>query len=252
MTETRTIQRYGWKPSLPDQRDLHADTAELKVMPEVDPRRDMVAPYDQGNLGSCTANAVAGAIQYDRSLNHDSSDDYTPSRLDIYYGERQLEGAPIDQDTGAFGRDGLKYAHSQGVFDERLWPYDISKFAESPPSEARQKIGSYKVVPRNITAFKRVLSNRQTVCIGFTVYESFESSQVAQTGVMPLPSEQESVLGGHEVLVVGYLKSEPHYALVRNSWGGWGLGGYFLMPWAVLTDPGMSDDFRTIYRPKGK
>jgi C1A family cysteine protease len=254
VSPVRTISGYGWKPSLPDQRDVHADASTLPVLPEVDPRNAMPPVYDQGALGSCTANAVAAAIQYDRSLNTNGKDDYTPSRLDIYYGERKIEGSPADQDTGAYGRDGFKFARRTGVFPENFWPYDVAKFAQKPPLVHRDKLAStYKVVPRSVNAFKRVLSNWQTIALGFTVYSSFEDNQTAHSGLMPFPAPNERVLGGHEVLVVGYLQDYPDHALVRNSWGiGWGMAGYFLMPWAVILDPNMSDDFRTIYRPAGK
>jgi C1A family cysteine protease len=199
---------------------------------------------------------VAAAIEYDRRLNTDSSDDYTPSRLDIYYGERVLEHSPVDQDTGAYGRDGFKFAQKTGVIPEADWPYDISRFADKPPADAahRHKIGTYKAVGRSVTALKAVLSNRQTVAFGFTVFESFESSEVDRTGIVPMPDTRlEQVLGGHEVLAVGYLRDHPQHALVRNSWGeGWGIGGYCLFPWAILLDDGMSDDFRTIYRGLGQ
>lgn len=241
----------GWRPSLPDFRDEVADHSGIKVLPEVDPRADLPVIYDQGQLGSCTANAVGAAIQYSAML--DGKDDFgVPSRLDIYYGERMLEHSPADEDTGAYGRDGFKWAHTKGVIPEDDWPYDIGKFAQKPPDDIarRHKIGSYKAVTRSINSFKAVLSNKQTVAIGFTVYESFESDEVARTGLVPLPERGEGILGGHEVLVVGYLKSEPLYALTRNSWGGdWALDGYFLMPWAYLMDHNLSSDFRTVYRP---
>ena len=100
---------------------------------------------------------------------------------------------------------------------------------------------------------KAVLSNRQTIAFGFTVYESFESQEVAQTGIVPMPTRDERTLGGHEVLLVGYLKNEPNYGLVRNSWGtSWGMAGYFLMPWAYLMDANLASDFRTIRRPMGQ
>lgn len=247
---SRTVQRYGWKPSLPDHRDLIADTATLPIHPEVDPRYDMPAVYDQGQLGSCTANAIAAAIEYDARLNGDAMA-VTPSRLDIYYGERELEGT-AGQDSGAYGRDGFKYAHKTGVIPEADWPYVIARFAEQPPLDVarRHRIGAYAAVPRTVTSIKRVLSNRQTIAFGFSVFESFESAQVAKTGVMPVPAQIERMLGGHEVLMVGYLKAHPGHALCRNSWGAkWGLAGYFLMPWAVVLDKAMSSDFRTIKRP---
>ena len=108
-------------------------------------------------------------------------------------------------------------------------------------------------MPRNLDSMKAVLSNRQTMAFGFSVYETFESPDVAKTGIVPLPTRGEKVLGGHEVLLVGYLKDEPNYGLVRNSWGtGWGIKGYFLMPWAYLLDAHLASDFRTIRRPAGQ
>jgi C1A family cysteine protease len=251
-TEVRKIQGYGWKPSLPDHRDLIADTSQLTIRPEVDPRKAMPAIYDQGQLGSCTGNAIAAAIEYDASLTKPLG--YTPSRLDIYYGERSYEGT-VPVDSGAYGRDGFKFAHVTGVIPETDWPYDIAKFKDQPPTEPtkRHKIGAYKAVPQTLTAFKAALSNRQTIIFGFSVYESFESQEVATTGIMPIPGQGESQIGGHEVLLCGYLKDHPEHGLVRNSWSAsWGIAGYFLMPWTVLLDPNMASDFRTIYRPTGK
>lgn len=247
-------QRYGWRPSLPDHRDLVADPAGVKILPEVDPRNELPPVYDQGQLGSCTANAVAAAIEYDARLGGRDIGG-TPSRLDIYWQERQLEHEPAGQDTGAYGRDGFRAAHGTGTIPEKAWPYDVAKFSTAPPHlvAQRHKIGAYKSVLRLTSAFKQVLSNRQTIAFGFTVYESFEGADVAKTGLVPVPTKAEQVLGGHEMLLVGYLKSEPKYAIGRNSWGtGWGLSGYCLFPWAILLNPGMSSDFRTISRPVGK
>jgi C1A family cysteine protease len=252
----RQIHRYGWKPSLPDTRDHIADAAGLAVQQEVDPRADLPDVFDQGQLGSCTANAVAAAVEYDAKLS--GADPGFLSRLWIYYYERKLEGAPADQDTGAQGRDGFKVCQKLGVPLEADWPYDISKFSAEPPAsldaEARvHRISSYTSVPRTLDSMKAVLSNRQTIAFGFSVYESFESPEVAQTGIVPLPTRNEKQLGGHEVLLVGYLMAEPNYGLVRNSWGtGWGMKGYFLMPWAYLLDATLASDFRTIWRAAGK
>ena len=251
--QPRRIQRYGWKPSIPDLRDHIADASELAVQDEVDPRGDLFPVFDQGQLGSCTANAVAAAVEYDAKLN--GSDPGALSRLWIYYYERKIEGSPADQDTGAYGRDGFKVCKTLGVPLEKDWPYDIAKFSEPPPAdladEARQhKISNYRSVPRNLDSMKAVLSNRQTIAFGFTVYESFESPEVAKAGVVPMPSRNEKTLGGHEVLLVGYLKDQTNYGLVRNSWGdGWALAGYFLMPWAYILDANLASDFRTIRRP---
>ena len=250
----RHIKRYGWKPSLPDHRDLLADTTGLTPLPEVDPRGEMPAVYDQGQLGSCTANAVGAALEYDSMLDGGSA--VAPSRLFIYYCERQIEGSLGKGDTGAFGRDGFKAAKRFGTPPETDWPYDITKYADDPPQPAWQDAAthkltkSYKSVTRSVNQFKQVLSNKQTIAFGFSVYSSFESADVAKSGIVPMPTPDEQQIGGHEVLAVGYLASEPNYLLVRNSWGsGWGLGGYFLMPWQYLLSTDLASDFRTIVRP---
>jgi C1A family cysteine protease len=251
----RQIRHYGWKPSLPDLRDHIADASELPVLEEVDPRSDLPEVFDQGQLGSCTANSVAAAVEYDAKLG--GSDPGFLSRLWIYYYERKIEGAPADKDTGAFGRDGFKVCKTLGVPLEKDWPYDIAKFSEQPSAsladEAHQhRISNYRAVPRNLDSMKAVLSNKQTIAFGFSVYESFESQEVAKSGIVPMPTRSEKMLGGHEVLLVGYLKDEPNYGLVRNSWGaGWGLKGYFLMPWSYILDAHLASDFRTIRRPAG-
>ncbi len=250
----RHIKRYGWKPSLPDHRDLLADTTGLTPLPEVDPRGEMPAVYDQGQLGSCTANAVGAALEYDGIL--DEASPVTPSRLFIYYCERQIEGSLGKGDTGAFGRDGFKAARRYGTPPETDWPYDITKYGDDPPQPAWQDAAahkltkSYKSVTRSVNQFKQVLSNKQTIAFGFSVYDSFESAEVAKTGIVPMPTPDEQQIGGHEVLAVGYLASEPNYLLVRNSWGTtWGLGGYFLMPWSYILSRDLASDFRTIVRP---
>jgi C1A family cysteine protease len=149
------------------------------------------------------------------------------------------------------GHDAFTVA-KHGIPDESKWLYDIAKFEAKPPDAEPRAFTlrkTVKSVPQTETSIKQVLSNKQTVAFGFTVYESFEDTWKEQ-GVMPVPEKGESVLGGHEVLIIGYVKSHPDYALVRNSWGtGWGLGGYFLFPWKVLLDPNTCSDFRTIVRP---
>ena len=93
---------------------------------------------------------------------------------------------------------------------------------------------------------KACLASGYPFVFGFTVYESFESPQVAKTGVAALPGPSEAVVGGHAVLAVGYDDAQ-HSFLVRNSWGdGWGMKGYFTMPYAYLTQSDLSSDFWTI------
>jgi C1A family cysteine protease len=238
--------RYGWRRPLPGLSYPQADTTGITVKTEVDPRHQMPPILDQGELGSCTANATSSCFQYDAIVHgHDCGQ---LSRLWIYYFERSLEHTLGQGDVGAMGHDAFTVAR-HGIPDESRYPYVIADFEAKPPDvEPRAYTLKREVrsVAQSLGQIKQVLSNEQTIAFGFTVYESFES-EWSQTGVMPMPAPGEGVLGGHEVLLCGYLHSQPHYALVRNSWGAeWGLAGYFLMPWAYLLDGNYCSDLRTI------
>jgi C1A family cysteine protease len=248
------IQRYGWIPDLPDRRDLTfaAAPATLEALPpRVDRRTDCPAVYDQGELGSCTAQAIAAALQVDQ-VKQAQSDAFTPSRLFIYYNERAIEGT-IDEDSGAMLRDGIKSVAKLGAPHETLWPYLIPKFRARPSAAAfrdgeRHQALRYQRVPRVLAQLKGCLAGGFPFLFGFSVYESFESRDVARTGAVPLPRPSEALLGGHAVLAVGYDDASQRF-IVRNSWGPrWGRGGYCTMPYAYLLDGGLSDDFWTIRR----
>jgi C1A family cysteine protease len=239
----------GWNRPLPGLTYPTADLSGVTVKLEVDPRKHMPKALDQLQLGSCTANATNRAFRYDTIM--DGKDCGELSRLWTYFFERSIEKTLDQGDCGAMGHDAFTVA-KHGIPDETLWPYDISKFEIKPPNEPRAYTLTKEVraVPQSLTAIQQALSANQTVPFGFTVYESFESEQVANTGIMPMPKRGEAVLGGHEVLACGYLKAHPHYILVLNSWNtSWGLNGYFLMPTSFLLDGSYASDLRTIRRP---
>jgi C1A family cysteine protease len=243
---------FGWVPDLPDHRDqLYAAPAPtIMALPaKVDLRNQCPPVYDQGQLGSCTGNAIAGAHQFDQ-MKEAANKAFAPSRLFIYYNERVIEGT-VASDSGAQIRDGIKSVGQSGVCPETEWQYDITKFAVKPPPQsytdaAKNKAIQYQRVARNLSQMKGCLAAGFPFVFGFTVYESFESPQVAQTGIVPMPAPKESVVGGHAVMAAGYDDSQQSF-IVRNSWGtGWGLKGYFMMPYAYLLDANLSDDFWTI------
>ncbi|MDO9711335.1 C1 family peptidase [Paracraurococcus lichenis] len=249
----RRIKGYGWRPDLPDIRD-HFYSAPLHALGTLPSKVDLrphcpKEVYDQGQLGSCTANAIAAAVQFDR-MKQQLTPDFIPSRLFIYYNERVIEGT-VGEDSGAYIRDGIKSVNRQGVCPETEWTYNISRFTEKPSEGCytdalKTRATSYSRLVRSLTQMKGCLASGFPFVFGFTVYESFESHEVAKTGVVPMPSTGEKVLGGHAVLAVGYDDASSRF-LVRNSWGpGWGMDGYFTMPYAYLTDGNLSDDFWTI------
>lgn len=247
------IKRFGWKPDLPDIRDHQFSCGFARLAPEelpksVDLRAHCPAVYDQGDLGSCTANAIGGAFEFCQLK--EKINVFTPSRLFIYYQERVMEGT-VDSDAGAMIRDGIKAVNCYGVCPESVWPYNIDHFTCKPTSAAYQnatghKAMAYQRLNQTITEMKQCLASGYPFTFGFTVYESFESETVAQTGLMPMPSPSDTVLGGHAVLAVGYDDDQKH-VIVRNSWGpNWGVQGYFYMPYDYITNPDLADDFWTI------
>jgi C1A family cysteine protease len=250
--KARPVERFGWVPDLPDARDFlySAPEAVLTKLPKkVDLRSKMPPVYDQGQLGSCTANAIGAAFEFDQIK--EGLTDFMPSRLFIYYNERAMEGT-IDTDSGAMIRDGMKSVAKLGVCTETTWPYDISQFTEKPPKTAYDEASEhqaviYRRVLGNLHQMQGALASGYPFVFGFSVYESFMSAEVAKTGEVPLPPRGEQLIGGHAVVAVGYDDKIQRF-IVRNSWGpGWGMKGYCTMPYGYLTDPGLSRDFWAIY-----
>jgi len=256
---------HGWEPDKPDVGDhLYEEHAykveQMAVLPSSVNLSPGCSPaYDQGQRGSCTGNGIAALIEF--LMKKQKNQSFMPSRLFIYYNERVMEGT-INEDAGAEIRDGIKSVVKQGVCAETEWPYsdDDETFKERPSDQCykdallHQALSYQRIPVHNLTLMKNCLAAGYPFTFGFRVYESFESQQVADTGIMPMPARREQFLGGHCVDAFGYDDAAGHF-LIRNSWGtDWGMSGtpgdvnrgYFTMPYDFLLKAKMTDDFWTI------
>jgi C1A family cysteine protease len=236
MTTRHKIQCYGYRKDKPDDRD-HLYVRSGKPVPQsVDLRAKFPAPWDQGQLGSCTAFGITGVIAYLHG--------FVGSQLWLYYQERKMEG-DVAQDAGAEIRDGVKVVATLGLPPEAAWPYDIAKFKKAPPAAAtkaakQELVTEYKRLT-SVADYLDCLASGFPFVVGITVYESFESDAVAATGKVPMPAHGEENLGGHCIGVVGY-DADGNW-ICRNSWGtGWGQGGYFTLPHAYLASKALASD----------
>ncbi|GFP74108.1 C1 family peptidase [Clostridium fungisolvens] len=250
----KPIRKYNLKEDKVDKRDYyfknHILSKSVQLPKSIDLREKMPPIYDQGALGSCTANAGCANKSY--FINNRLQF----SRLFLYYKERLIEGT-IYQDSGASIRDICIALTKYGVCEEDFFPYDTTKFTQMPSLLAdknalRYTINSYHRIT-SVEEVKQALANLLPVLLGINVYESFE--KVGKNGIVPMPGNFESVLGGHAVLLVGYVDgattinntpqklcdfirkktSSQGYFILRNSWGtDFGDKGYMYLPYEVF------------------
>ncbi len=249
----------GRKPDTPDQRDhlfrkVHAHLMAAPLAPRTDNIKtfpQFLPPLDQGQAGSCGPNAFARWIKQFHP-------EFDCSRLELYWQVRLLEGT-TGEDAGVETRDLFKAAQQTGVIPETDWPYDISKLTEEPPDYPavdRTKIISYSRLTSAMDVLA-CLSSGRTGVLGFEVPASFDDPEIASKGVLRYPQKAEPKIGGHDVHFVDYdlnfRKSavfrasgvDPalmtdHALLIENSWGVWGLGGFFwiALPWVIDASTG--------------
>ena len=260
----------GWHRDLPDMRDFTSESDKIdevlsksaslkkarKAMPStVDLRRWCSPIEDQGNLGSCTANAGVGMMEY---YERHALDKYMDaSRLFLYKVTRNLMG--FKGDDGAYLRDTMKAMVLFGVPPEKYWPYDIPRFNDEPTAfcysfaQSYQALRYYRLDPPKtkhsdvLKTVKQYLAADLPSMFGFSVYSSMPSLDDGK-GEIPYPAPGDTLEGGHAVLAVGYddnkkIGKEKGALLIRNSWSTrWGDKGYGWLPYAYV-DHGLADDF---------
>ncbi len=265
----------GWLPDYPDIRDytfdrrrlLEADEIRGLVEPvgitradgttlpsSVDLRRWCPPVEDQGGIGSCTANAGVGIVEYYEKRAFGRHLD--ASRLFLYKATRNL--AELRGDSGAYIRSTMGALVLFGVPPEKYWPYTDTDpgFDNEPEAFCYSFAENYKSIryfrhdPSDLSKAEVLEGVRKSLAagvpamFGFTVYSSI--SQAKATGRIPFPTVNDRVLGGHAVVAVGYDdkaevvnedgdSSTEGAFLIRNSWGKeWGDAGYGWLPYEYV------------------
>ncbi len=281
MSNSAPRQRFGWLPDYPDLRDYSPEhelvAPALKkaglgdpakaVLPAAADLREWCPPVeDQGDLGSCTANAAVAMVEYFERRAYGKHLD--ASRLFLYKTTRNL--LRWSGDTGAFLRTTMAALVLFGLPPEKYWPYQTDRYDEEPPAfcyafaQNYQALSYYRLDPPGTSGaavlkrLKTLLAAGFPAMFGFTVYSSI--AQADRSGKIPFPMPGERVEGGHAVLAVGYDDSmkirnaapkSPQTKgalLIRNSWGeGWGDGGYGWLPYDYVLK-GLAEDWWSLIK----
>lgn len=294
MNKTMKRPGMGWLPDYPDFRDYNGETDRLGSRLERVGQKDTVkamltklrvaAPAraalpasvdlrkwcspieNQGNLGSCTAHAGVGVVEYFERRAFGKHLD--ASRLFLYKVTRNL--LHLTGDTGAYLRSTMAAMVLFGVPPEEYWPYDTAAFEQEPSAfcyafaQSYQAIAYHRLDPKGtsgaalLAKIKSYLAAGLPAMFGFTVFDSYE--QADTTGKIPFPARVEDVVGGHAVVAVGYddalkIKNAGPGAdettgalLIRNSWGtGWGEKGYGWLPYEYVLQ-GLAEDWWSLLK----
>jgi C1A family cysteine protease len=240
---------FGWMPSLADHRDIVLSvTHTVNALPTTtNNRKNVNWCYDQGSESSCTGNAWADLCKY--VWKKDLQKDVNPSRNFIYYNEREIEqDTPLD--NGATLRSGAQVLSDTGFCLEETWGYSQGTLYTPPPvgcytQAASYKIKSYIAVQDNHMARLYCLASGYPFVFGMTVTASFETQNVSETGIVPMPTQEDKVIGGHAIMAVDYDDARQVF-VVLNSWGSsWGDNGFFYLPYSYM-ESNLTSDYWTL------
>ena len=283
MNEINENFGLGWVRDLPDFRDYSPENEKIKPLlkklnvlstpaslpVKIDLRAWCAPIEDQGALGSCTANAGVGMIEFYEKKAYGVWLD--ASRLFLYKATRNLLG--WTGDTGAYLRTTMGAMALFGVPPEKYWPYKIASFDAEPTAflyafaQSFQALNYYRLDPVGTTPtnllsqIKTNLAGNLPSMFGFTVYDSISQANGAGKGKIPFPCPTDKVAGGHAIMAIGYDdtlaikntnggKTTTGALLIRNSWGtSWGDVGYGWLPYEYVLK-GLAVDWWTLISEK--
>lgn len=244
--------KLNWRRQPVDNRDkitrrgVLFTPSELPVKFQLDKE---IPIYDQGDLGSCTANSGCACYRYEYAQLKNTFDTFDPSRLYLYYNTRKIEGS-TEEDAGAYIRDVFKALNKDGLCEESLFPYYTDRFATEPSPNCyingkKYQTVRYAAVPQDLNSLKSAVFSGAAISFGFDVYKSFMYGSWTEICPIPNPSK-EQLLGGHAVTIIGWDDNKKAF-LIQNSWGSdWKNKGKFYMPYEMVTDNKFCDDFWVI------
>jgi C1A family cysteine protease len=239
--KTKAGRNLNWRPRLP-----HHACEKLKLTGDVLPLKVDLRPtdspiFDQGQEGSCTANAGCGAYDYYRWK---AGQQLITSREFVYWVELAFDGNK-GQDAGSSLTTCSEVFSQKGTCLDQSWPYGAGEMFQEPPTSCWAEATRYKVkkalqIQQSEQLMKQCLASGNPFIFGISVYESFEN---AANGVIPMPGPDEQLLGGHALCCVGY-DDINQWFIFRNSWGtSWGSDGYGFIPYRYLADQNLASDF---------
>lgn len=254
------VRKYNLKPALKTGHEKYFSVEHHTVATDALPASydlrvssTCVPPIlDQGALGTCAANELANALQFCIAKELGTQNTWLPSRLFIYYFGRLYEGDSVAVDSGMSISGVCGSIAKYGAPAETLWSYDIKKYTIQPPRaailNAHTHVMGYQFlsVPQDLTHMKQALYSGFPIIAGVQLYSNFESQDVANYGVVQLPTVNETLLGGHAIMIFSYDDLAQRFTC-SNSWGtDWGYKGYFTIPYAYLLNPNLAGDFNQV------
>lgn len=225
-----------------------------KILPyQTDFSQDLCSIHTQGDLGSCTAQAITLSMEYFLKKLEVPTE---LSPLYVYYNERKI-GGTIDEDIGASLSDAIQAIDQYGACREKTWTYsdDGIKFKVEPSKTAYQEGDNllkeirlvHSNIPHEIKTIKQILAQNIPIIFGINIFPSFEYEEVEKTGIIEMPSKLERPIGAHALTLVGYNDITKQFKFA-NSWGAtWGDNGFGYLPYDYVLNKNSENDILHTY-----